>query len=322
MERERGLFFDGIFLTGVAISSLAFLLVAVVPVVGSAAILFIPLPVLYFYARTGRTKGTAVLILSLAVSFAILKLLGEQVNFPFLILLGLLGAILSEALRKNYPLEKTLLSSVAALITLGAAFLLYASIRAGDTPWQLIGASVARKIEESIRLYAQIDPSSEQAGLIKDNAAQIIAFIQYIFPAIAIVGASVTVWLNILAARAIFKRYTVPFPDFGDLTCWKPPERLIWVPIAAGLLILMPTEGVQFTGFNLLIVSLFVYFLGGLAIVAFYFRRKKAPPLLRFMFYFVIVAQQYITLIVIVAGLFDMWIDFRKFNKTTEDSAG
>ncbi len=321
MEKERGLFSDNRFLTGIAVSSLAFLLVIIVPFVGSAGILFVPLPVLYYYTLTGRLKGSAILILSLLAAFAVLKLLGEQVNFPVLILLGLQGIVLAEALRRNVSLEKIVLCSVAALLILGAVLLFYKCFRTGDTPWRLIGTSIARKVQESISIYTQLDPSSEQAKLIKGNAAQIIAFIKDIFPAILIVISSIIVWLNILAARAVFKRTAVSFPDFGDFGCWKPPEKAVWLPIAAGIMMLMPEEGVQLIGINLLIVSLFVYFLGGLAIVGFFLKRKNAPPILRFMFYCIVFAQQYVTILVIAAGLFDLWIDFRRFNKTTEDSA-
>ena len=321
MEKERGLFPDNNFLAGIAVSSLAFLLVVIVPFVGSAAILFIPLPVLYYSSITGRLKGVAILILSFAASFSILRLLGEQANFPVLILLGLLGIVLAEVLRRNYTLEKAALCSVAALVGIGALFLLYKSIRSGVTPVHLIGAYITGKVRESISIYAQIDPSSEQAKLIRDNASQIIAFIKNIFPAIIIVTASVTVWINILAARAIFAKNTVPFPDFGDLTRWKPPEKLVWVPIAAGIMILLPGEEVQLIGINMLIVSLFVYCLGGLAIVGFFFKRGNVSPMLRFLFYFVVFAQQYLMVLVIVVGLFDIWVDFRRFSKTTEDSA-
>ena len=321
LEKERSLFSDTHFLAGIAVSSLAFLLVAIVPFVGSAAILFIPLPVLYYYSTTGQLKGSAILILSLAVSFAILRLLGEQVIFPVLMLLGLLGIVLAEVLKRKYPLEKAVLYSVAALVALGALFLLYTSIRSGNAPMHLIGVSITRKVQESISIYTQIDPSSEQAKLIKDNASQIIAFIINIFPAIIIVSASVIVWLNLLAARAVFTKNAIPFPDFGDLTRWKPPEKLVWIPIVAGIMILLPGKQAQLIGINMLLVSLFVYFLEGLAIVGFFFKRGNISPMLRFLFYFVIFAQQYLMVLVIAVGLFDMWIDFRRFSKTTEDSA-
>jgi uncharacterized protein YybS (DUF2232 family) len=321
LEKERGLLSDRIFLAGIAVSSLAFLLVVAVPFVGSAAVLFVPQPILYYYSTTGRLKGFAILVLALLASFVVQKFLGGQVNFPLLILLGLLGIVLAEVLRRNYPVEKTVLHSVAALLLLGAFLLVYQCLRAGDNPWHLIGAAIAGKVRESIVIYTQFDSSSEQAKLIRENAAQIIQFLEEIFPAIVFVIASVAVWLNILVARQIFERNAVPFPEFGDLNCWKPPEKLIWLPIAAGIMILLPEGRVQLMGINMLIVSLFVYLLGGLAIVGYFFSKKNAPPILRFLFYFLIFAQQYMTMLVIAAGLFDLWIDFRRFNKTTEDPA-
>ena len=60
--------------------------------------------------------------------------------------------------------------------------------------------------------------------------------------------------------------------------------------------------------------------LAGLAIVSFFMKKSPLPKGFRYLIYFLIFAQQIATLLVVAAGLFDLWADFRKLNKTIEDS--
>jgi len=121
-----------------------------------------------------------------------------------------------------------------------------------------------------------------------------------------------TVWVNLLAGRLLFRRTGLPFPDFGDLAAWKAPERLVWILIAAGGMVIVPLEGAAIVGMNLLILCGLIYLFQGLAIAAFFFRQKQVPAMFRWLFYALLLVQQYMLIIVIAFGLFDMWVDFRK----------
>jgi uncharacterized protein YybS (DUF2232 family) len=156
--------------------------------------------------------------------------------------------------------------------------------------------------------------------LIKDNIPEIVALITRIFPALFLVSLALMVWANLLAGRSIFRKYGLPFPDFGDLSNWKAPEKMVWYLIAAGVMLLLPEERIEFMGWNMLIILLFVYLLAGVAIVSFFLKKSALPMSFRYLIYFLIFAQQIVTMLIVAAGLFDLWVDFRKLNKTMEDS--
>ena len=65
-------------------------------------------------------------------------------------------------------------------------------------------------------------------------------------------------------------------------------------------------------GLNILIICLFLYFIQGIAVFEYYFRTKNVHRFLRLIFYAILVVQQYLAIVIIVAGLFDLWFDFRK----------
>lgn len=318
-EWERKIFSRKL-LFGFAISSLAFLIVAAIPLFGSIGFIFTPLPILYYYSKLGRIQGLAVLGVSLIVLVIVSGLGGVKANISLFFLSGSLGPILSEALRKGCSIEKTVLHSVWALLTLTLVLLICYSVIIGKTPWHLIEMYISESIQENIRLYSQFDVRSEQINLIKDNAKQITTVITNLFPALFLISLSFVVWLNILTGKLIFKKNGMWYPDFGDLACWKFPDRMVWIIIISGGLLLIPVWVFQVVGLNLLIVFLFIYMFQGLAIVTFFFKKKKVPGFLRVICYFLIFAQQFLLLLVIGLGLFDVWIDFRKFNKKIDNS--
>ncbi len=63
-----------------------------------------------------------------------------------------------------------------------------------------------------------------------------------------------------------------------------------------------------------------VYFCQGLAIMAFYFRVLVMPPLARGLIYFVTAVQPVLAVLVCAAGIFDLWIDFRRLKPPSQEA--
>ncbi len=315
LSKERGAFFKNIFFTGIAVSSLAFLTASLIPMVGAFFFILTPLPIIYYYSKTGRIRGLAIFLISLFLVAVVLTFSGSAANLPFIIITGFLGVLLSEIFRRKYSIEKTVVYPVTVILLLWCSFIVFQSLSAGTEPWHLVEDYIGRNIEESIQLYAQLDVPAEQIDLLKNNFKEITSFFANIFPALVLVSASFIVWLNILAAREIFQRTGMWHPDFGDLSRWRAPEGQIWLLIAAGGSLLVPVSLVRIISLNLVIVCLFVYLLQGLSIISFLFRTKNVHRSFRILCYGLIFAQQYIILLIAVVGVFDLWVDFRKFIK-------
>jgi uncharacterized protein YybS (DUF2232 family) len=315
LSKERGAFFKSNFFTGIAVSSLAFLAASLIPLLGAFFFILTPLPTIYYYSKTGRIQGFAILVISLFLVAMVLTISGSLANLPFLSMTGLLGLFLSEIFRRNYSIERTVIYPVTAVLMLWCSFIVIQSLSAGEEPWRLVEDYIGKNIQESIQFYAQLDIPAEQIDFLKENFKQITNFFASIFPAIVLVSASFIVWLNILAAKEIFARTGMWRPDFGDLSSWKAPEGLIWLLIAAGGLLLVPVSLVRIISLNLVIVCMFTYLLQGLSIISFLFKTKNVHRSFRILCYFLIFAQQYLILLLVAVGVFDLWVNFRKFIK-------
>jgi uncharacterized protein YybS (DUF2232 family) len=319
LKNAWGRFFNRDFLLGIAISSLTLLSVALIPLVGSIVIILSPLPILFYYTKLGRVMGLAVFGLSLGIVVSLLSMVSPEKIFPLFFLIGLTGVFLSEALKQEWSIEKTVIIPLFAVMAVGAGLLTYHSFQSGQPPWQFINAYIHNSIQENIRIYKELDISSDQINLIRDNAQQIARFLTWTFPAIVAASTGICLWLNILAARPFFRKDGMHYPDFGDLTHWKAPEKIIWLLIAGGGTLLVPQDFVKLIGANILIVCLFIYLAEGISIIGFFLKVKKVPVIFQVMLYFLILVQQYLLLIVVALGLFDLWADFRKFIRPAAD---
>jgi uncharacterized protein YybS (DUF2232 family) len=306
-------------LRGVFISSLIFLTVTLVPFLSTMMLILVPLPICFFFTKLGRIKGFLVFVFSLLIVGAVEYAVAAQTSMTILFTLGALGMVLSEIMKRRLTMGWTIsLAAFAGIFVMGA-ILIYNSILFGKLPWDQIYVYVSSMVQENIKLYGQLDLPSEQMQYIKENSGKIARILTYTFPSLSLISLSVIILVNILICRTLFKVAKLACPDFGDLSLWKASDHLVWVLIVSGAGLLIPLLWIKFTALNFLILCLFIYFLQGIAIIEFFFKRKKAPFYLRFLFYFLIMIQQYLMFFVVAAGLFDLWIDFRKTPVPTKD---
>lgn len=315
---RRGFLIAEVF-RGVFISSLVFLAVTMVPFLSTMTLILAPLPICFFFTKLGRIKGFLVFVFSLLIVGAVEYAVAAQTSMTILFTLGALGMVLSEIMKRGLTIGWTVsLAAFAGIFFMGAV-LIYNNILFGKLPWDQIYVYVSSMVQENIKLYGQLDLPSEQMQYIKENSGKIARILTYTFPSLSLISLSVVILVNILICRTLFKVTGLTCPDFGDLSLWKASDYLIWVLIVSGAGVLIPLLWIKFTALNFLILCLFIYFLQGIAIIEFFFKRKKAPFFLRFIFYFLIMIQQYLMFFVVAAGLFDLWIDFRKKPAPTKD---
>lgn len=306
------------FFLAVAVTSTVFVAVAVISVLGAFGAVVVPLPMLYYYSRLGRFHGILVFILSLTVAMIILRTLGFQTAFVYFFLLGSLGPVLSEVLRKNWSIEKTVVYSAGIFLTLSIAILFYISLISGKAPWSIIGAYISMVVQENIELYSRAGISTQYVELLRESADRIAGVLLGLSPALVFAGSVFFVWLNVLEGKWLFRKKGMWYPDFGDLSRWKTLDKMVWLVVVSGIFIMIPMDAFRILGLNIAIVLFLIYMLQGLAIIHFFFNRKNVPVFFRVFGYFLIFAQQFLLFIVAGLGLIDTWADFRKLDRKQE----
>lgn len=297
-------------INGIAMTCFIFALSVFIPIIGFLVSLLLPLPILFYRSKLGRTTGMIVPAVTIIVMVFILG--GISIDMLFFIELLLLGFILSELIELNLSIEKTILFASGAVFLTGIAGLLFYSHISNTAIIPLVSEYVAKNLELTVVLYQKMGVSEENIHMILNSLENIQYALVRIIPAIAITSTLFVAWTNLLIAKPILKKRNLFYPDFGSLNRWKAPEFLVWVTIGCGLLLLYPDKAFKMLSLNGLLILMMIYFFHGIAIVSFYFDKKKFPRLLRIVLYSLIALQQIVLLVVIGLGFFDMWLNFRR----------
>jgi uncharacterized protein YybS (DUF2232 family) len=227
--------------------------------------------------------------------------------------MGVAGLLIAQIAAQNGSVEKIIIYPALFIIVIICFYFIYGGFTISVNPWQLAEKYIAATIQANVKFYSQLPLNAEDIKFIKDNEKNIIDGFTQIFPSLVIISSTLIIWANFLLGKQILGKAGITWPKFTELTRWKSPELIIWIFIISGGLFFVPHKDINIFGLNIFLVTCFIYLLQGLAIVSFLFQSRKVHLFLRYIFYFFIAVQQMLMIPIIAIGLFDIWIDFRKY---------
>jgi uncharacterized protein YybS (DUF2232 family) len=284
-----------------------FLAYIAVPLVGMIPGLFAPLPVMYYSVKSG--KGTGYLII--AISTVVLSLLTDvATTVLFLMQCGVMAIAIPHFLINGKPPLRGVTYAVA--INFGLVLLLavgYAITQGVDLHGQIL-KGIAASINQTAQLYQKSGISGEDLKNLQEGLRQAGVLIGKIYPALLLLSLATIAIMNLAALARISARLPNPVL-LGDFRKFRNPDQLVWLFIAAGFGLLASNPEIKGAAWNLMIVTLFLYFMQGLAVIEHLFARYNIKGFMRWFFYILIFLQPYLTIAVALLGVFDLWGDFR-----------
>jgi len=288
------------------------------PLVGSIFLLFIPAILFFYSVRTGRIKSAGAFLIALLPFLLFSYFFQFYTPYPVILTMGIAGILIATIAFKNVSIEKTVIYASLFISASVCAYFLYSGYNQNINPWQFVQKFVAETVEENIKMYSMLPFEKEDINFINDNKQSFIDFFTGIFPSLVIIASAFIAWISILMGRNMLRKQSILFSPLEGLFRWKAPEFLIWIFIVSGALLFVPFEQIIIFGRNIFIVICFIYLLQGFAIISFVFQSKNVPNFFRYFFYFLIAVQQIFMIPIIVFGLLDIWVDFRKFFQKNE----
>ncbi len=304
-------------ISGVAIIGLIFTASTYLPIIGFFFSLFIPLPILFYRSKLGRTTGIIVYILSIIMMIVMTGSISLDIFFFAELLL--LGFVLSELIEMRLSIEKTISYACASVLITGIVILFFYSNLSNTGIYNLVSGYISRNLDLTMAMYESMGVSEESIHIISNSMEKIQYVLIRIIPAMLISLTLFVSWVSLLIAKPALKAKNIFFPDFGSLKLWKGPEFMVWIFIGCGVTLIFPDNTFKILGLNGLIILMTIYFFQGIAIVSFYFEKKNVPRIFRIFLYSVLALQQLVLLSVIGLGFFDMWLNFRKLGIKKEN---
>ncbi len=289
------------------LSCLFTLVPAIAPVGGVIFVIVAPAPLIILGAKHPWRYSLCVLGFEVLVLFV---LQGPAVFFKVLYY-GLMPLVMAYAIRLRYTITQTIVWSVA--VPCGLLLLVIYSGVAPESPLTRIERDVESlmQVVQERGLLSESLSDEEVATAVKAMSQAILM----ILPAAIVMYFLFMNVVNYVLVRWYFARghpsYVI---DPEDLGAWCLTDHLVWVFLTSGLMLMLPSSLLSVAGLNVFMVTLALYLLHGIAIAVFWLRRLPLPASGRWMLAlaaFFLFSGPF-CLMCIAAGLFDIWLDFRR----------
>lgn len=303
--------------TAVAALAAAALFIAgcLIPIAGASAMIFAPLPVMDF--AVGRRSYLWRAIGVVATASAIIAVgVGWQAAAGYAVTFGLASVVICHMIETQRPFELIVLVTSGVILVAGtfAALAAVGSPAAlADSLRQALAAGMARG-EEAYRMLGV------ESGLGAEARANVLEITMGLSPALIALSAAFAVLMNLTVFWRWLNRGRIGYRLFGDLARWAAPDWLIWLLLATGFALFVPLKPIRTIALDGFICVAAVYFCQGLAIMSFYFKMLTMPSLVRGLIYFVTAIQPALAALVCAAGVFDLWVDFRRLKPPSQEA--
>lgn len=300
--------------------------------------LMAPIPLTMAFLLYGRPRslamgiGVASLLWGLSLGFEQLNQLAYSAGIFSLAVLY--AYLIQDSVQKKLPPMKTLVVSGAKLLGLWSALILIASAMMNFQVKSQLTEVLSERIEffKTDETYSQQyqslkNSSAEEAKILLDTLEKPEVIVEAILswaPASFFVGTFFSLWLClfIVMRNSMIWRPLWNYPHtIIQMIRFRMPDVFVW-PLIAGLVLYLGSEYIDFPlgeilGGNLLIGLAVFYFFQGFGIVIESLTYFGILGIFRSLLLVVILffAWRFVVLV----GLFDTWINFRKFLKNKDE---
>lgn len=274
-----------------------------------------PVPLIILVYRHGMRPGILVAVTSALLGGIVLSTIPTMV---FLLILGLVGLAMGEALREGFPPHRIMLigtaTSVISLLLMVAVTAVFLDLNVLETTFE----TMERSLQQALKVYERF--GVEEHPLFKaESLGEFMRLLKLALPAALLTTAIIMTFVNYWLARLILNRLGAKLPWLKPFRLWRFPWYLAWGYIL-GQGLLLVTQGqangnLWFgVGLNLQILFNYVFLLQGLAILWFYLDKGNVPKLVRWITIIFVFNPLFTTLVVWV-GVLDTWFNFRKLGE-------
>jgi len=287
-----------------------------VPPVWGLALFSVPGALLCLLEDLPPTRAVALLWLVTAISLALCTIIGGVVGAVWILGASGLWSVFWICRRRDFSAPETLLIGFLFLAAAFLFFLMVASPKGFLYTYGKLKLSVSKQMDLAYKQYIKMGliKGGEKAQFKEFFIEWKKEFLEYLPCFFALFFITIS-GINTVVARYVGRKFfnkEVFGPEFSQ---WKFPDELIWLVIASGALSLWGHGPWNILGKNALVFLGGIYYIQGMAILAYHLKKLNVPAFLRGICYALISLEWYGVLIAAIFGVIDVWFDLRRLNQ-------
>lgn len=276
------------------------------PLVGMLPGLLVPLPAIFYTLKSGRICALVVAITAIVLALVT----GPQSAGLYLLQCGVMTLALPEFMVREWGGARSIAAAVALNLALILALAAVYGISQGVDVHGQVLKGINASIAQTVQIYEKSGLTGDELAGLRQGMQQAGVLIGRLYPALLVVSLALIAGLNLALLTKLAAKLPRPLP-VGDFKRFKNPEQLVWAVIVAGFAMLPDAPVLTGVALNVLVVTLSLYFIQGMAVILHFFQRFTVPPLVRWICYLLLGLQPYLLVAVAALGIFDIWGDFR-----------
>jgi len=269
---------------------------------------------MYRWQHGGRFIGAG-LLLAAVVSIFVSSI---QLVIATAVLIPVGYTLCQSAFRSESPV----LSGFKGAIVLASCWILLLTLQTvitGVNPISAFLEALNQDIEAALTYYRQSESVAPETMLLfEESFGQMQVIFPKILPAIMVCLIIIINWSTMILANRLVSRATTYHPWIAH-QYWRLPDRLIWVFIIGAVITILPIHPLRTIGINLLICMSLIYLFQGFSVLSFYLHKWNVPQLLRYFLYIMMLFQSFGTVLLLIGGVADVWLDIRRLKKHPDD---
>jgi uncharacterized protein YybS (DUF2232 family) len=256
-----------------------------------------------------RLRGSAgTTVVATAGATSLLAILSPAGALWFLLMFALPALVLGEAMARGRGLRRATGWAVLVMGLQCCLLLLFANQQIAQL---FVGSLDAMRSADFLAKMRDAGLPPETIDAWVEQASQTAKVMAVLYPSISVILGALTVLANAWLLRTYLARRDPGWLEGGEFEGVRWPLGLAAVFVATGAAVVSPV--LRPAAYNVLLILAFLFALQGLAVVVYYVHRLAAPPILRLVVLGLVILNPWAAQILALTGLFDIFIDFRKW---------
>ncbi len=297
----------------IALTVVLFLGSFYIPVLGIAISFFSPVPLVILSMRYGLRRGIGG---SVAASLFVLLVGGPFQAFLFLFNSAAVAIAVGYLVGKGLKATEIIFYGTLVSLASKIAFFGVSALLMGINPFEVNLKVVQDAVKSSIGIYQKLGVSGEELSTLRKNLSELVRYLRIVLPAIIIVASAFDTFLTFVISGWVLKRVGERFPSLPPFSEWRFPRSVFWGLVAGvGFSILggyLSNPYLAHAGANLQLVFGFLFIIQGLSVIDFLMKRFNLPRAVRGLLIVILFIQPILSRIVMLIGMLDLFIDFRR----------